>query len=589
MPTCFAARKRGRKAEKAPAEAPFSGFGSWRASAMPDALIACARRDFVRDARFLWTIFLSAMRSITACDAWNCFCAAALSPAAIALRTLLDGGAQRRAQARVALVRLPRPAGRACGLGRCWPWVGFPSMSGGSAKKTKHNSSLPRPTQPRPGALRSHAVARQRPRSTPCPHPRPPRRSPEAPVAAAGATAVEPPSRAVDRQRHDAAVADHRARPRKPEGRGVRRRPADGRVRGGVPAAQHPAAAVRRGRVLAGVRSDLRRVPPAARRRRDARRSSAASARCSPSCCSSCRSLGVLAAPWLVYVLASGFAQTPGKVELTAEMIRIVFPYILFVSLVSLAGGVLNVYRRFAIPAFTPVLLNLSIIGAAIFLAPYCDPPIMALAWGVLIGGIAQLALQIRPLAKIGMLRAAALRLARRGRAPRAPGDGARGDRRVGGADLGAHQHAARGVARRRPHLVDHLRRPADGISERAARRRARHGAAAVAREASRRREPRRVLVAARLGPAPRVPARAAGGRRAVDARDAADRDALPVRQVHGQRRAADARRAAGLQRRAARPHPRQDPGAGLLRAAGHEDAGEDRVRDGARSRRRSR
>src|SRR4029453_16197363 len=114
--------------------------------------------------------------------------------------------------------------------------------------------------------------------------------------------------------------------------------------------------------------------------------------------------LGVLAAPWLVYLLAGGFAQTPGKVELTAEMIRIVFPYILFVSLVSLAGGVLNVYRRFAIPAFTPVLLNVAIIGAALFLARYFDPPIMALAWGVFIGGVAQLAFQIVPLARIGML-----------------------------------------------------------------------------------------------------------------------------------------------------------------------------------------
>jgi putative peptidoglycan lipid II flippase len=114
--------------------------------------------------------------------------------------------------------------------------------------------------------------------------------------------------------------------------------------------------------------------------------------------------VGVLAAPALVYLLAAGFAATPGKVDLTATMIRIVFPYILFVSLVSLAGGILNVYRRFAIPAFTPVLLNLGIIGAALFLAPYFDPPIVALAWGVAIGGVAQLALQIRPLWKIGML-----------------------------------------------------------------------------------------------------------------------------------------------------------------------------------------
>ena len=114
--------------------------------------------------------------------------------------------------------------------------------------------------------------------------------------------------------------------------------------------------------------------------------------------------LGVLAAPWLVYLLASGFARTPGKVELTADMIRIVFPYILFVSLVSLSGGILNVYRRFAIPAFTPVLLNVSIIGGALFLAPYCNPPVLALAWGVFIGGAAQLALQVIPLARIGML-----------------------------------------------------------------------------------------------------------------------------------------------------------------------------------------
>jgi putative peptidoglycan lipid II flippase len=114
--------------------------------------------------------------------------------------------------------------------------------------------------------------------------------------------------------------------------------------------------------------------------------------------------LGIVAAPWLVYALASGFERTPGKVELTAQLIRIMFPYILFVSLVSLAGGVLNVYRRFAIPAFTPVLLNLSMIAAAIFLAPHVDPPILALAWGVAIGGIAQLLLQLRPLARLHML-----------------------------------------------------------------------------------------------------------------------------------------------------------------------------------------
>jgi putative peptidoglycan lipid II flippase len=112
---------------------------------------------------------------------------------------------------------------------------------------------------------------------------------------------------------------------------------------------------------------------------------------------------GIVAAPWLVYALAGSFVRTPGKVELTTVLIRIMFPYVLFVSLVSLAGGVMNVYRQFAIPAFTPVLLNLSIIAAAVFVAPR-RPPIVALAVGVFVGGVAQLIFQLRPLAKLGML-----------------------------------------------------------------------------------------------------------------------------------------------------------------------------------------
>jgi len=114
--------------------------------------------------------------------------------------------------------------------------------------------------------------------------------------------------------------------------------------------------------------------------------------------------LGILAAPWLVYLLAGAFAQEPGKAALTTDLTQVVFPYILFISLTSLAGGVLNVHRRFAIPAFTPVLLNLAIVAAALFLAPHVDPPIMALGWGVFVGGVAQLALQIVPLAKLRML-----------------------------------------------------------------------------------------------------------------------------------------------------------------------------------------
>ena len=70
-------------------------------------------------------------------------------------------------------------------------------------------------------------------------------------------------------------------------------------------------------------------------------------------------------------------------------MLRIIFPYILFISLVALSAGVLNTWSRFALPAFTPVLLNLCFIGMALFAAPCFDPPVMALAWGVFLGGVA--------------------------------------------------------------------------------------------------------------------------------------------------------------------------------------------------------
>jgi putative peptidoglycan lipid II flippase len=86
------------------------------------------------------------------------------------------------------------------------------------------------------------------------------------------------------------------------------------------------------------------------------------------------------------------------------QLTRITFPYIFFMSLVALAGGVLNTWSRFAIPAFTPVLLNLSFIAMALLAAPYFDPPVMALGWAVFIGGLAQVLLQLRPLANIGML-----------------------------------------------------------------------------------------------------------------------------------------------------------------------------------------
>ena len=114
--------------------------------------------------------------------------------------------------------------------------------------------------------------------------------------------------------------------------------------------------------------------------------------------------LGILLTPWLIYLTAPGFHADADKFALTVELTRITFPYILFMSLVAMAGGILNTWSRFAIPAFTPVLLNLSFIGMALFAAPYFNPPVLALAWAVFIGGLLQLALQIRPLLKLGLL-----------------------------------------------------------------------------------------------------------------------------------------------------------------------------------------
>jgi putative peptidoglycan lipid II flippase len=114
--------------------------------------------------------------------------------------------------------------------------------------------------------------------------------------------------------------------------------------------------------------------------------------------------LGVALAPVLIYLSAPGFAAEPGKFDLTVELTRITFPYILLISLVSLAGGILNTWSRFAVPAFSPVLLNLSFIGMALFAAPHFDPPVLALAWAVLLGGALQLAFQLPFLKAIGLI-----------------------------------------------------------------------------------------------------------------------------------------------------------------------------------------
>ncbi|MBT9568149.1 MAG: murein biosynthesis integral membrane protein MurJ [Thiobacillus sp.] len=114
--------------------------------------------------------------------------------------------------------------------------------------------------------------------------------------------------------------------------------------------------------------------------------------------------LGVVGAPWVAYVSAPGFRAEPDKFALTVTLLRITFPYIIFISLVALAAGILNTHSKFSVPAFAPVLLNVAMIAATLWLAPYFDPPILALGWGVALGGVLQLAWMLPHLLRINML-----------------------------------------------------------------------------------------------------------------------------------------------------------------------------------------
>jgi putative peptidoglycan lipid II flippase len=115
---------------------------------------------------------------------------------------------------------------------------------------------------------------------------------------------------------------------------------------------------------------------------------------------------GVIAAPLIVLISAPGFvAKDEGQFSLAVDMLRWTFPYLLFVSLTALGGGVLNSYQRFALPAFTSVVLNLVMIVFAAFLAPYFDRPVIALAVGVFVGGVLQVVMLIPPLVRLGVVR----------------------------------------------------------------------------------------------------------------------------------------------------------------------------------------
>ncbi len=114
--------------------------------------------------------------------------------------------------------------------------------------------------------------------------------------------------------------------------------------------------------------------------------------------------IGIAGSPILLYLVATGLAKRPEVFEASVFMTRVMFPYIVCMSFVALAGGILNTWREFKIPAFTPVLLNLSFILAALFLAPYMEQPIYAMAIAVFVGGLLQVAIQIPALIKIGLL-----------------------------------------------------------------------------------------------------------------------------------------------------------------------------------------
>ncbi len=113
----------------------------------------------------------------------------------------------------------------------------------------------------------------------------------------------------------------------------------------------------------------------------------------------------VVASPVFTAIFGPGFLVTsPEKFWLTADLLRITFPYILLISLTGFAGSILNSYDRFAVPAFTPVLLNVCMIIAAAFVSPMMQEPVVALAWGVLVAGVVQLAFQIPFLVRLGLL-----------------------------------------------------------------------------------------------------------------------------------------------------------------------------------------
>lgn len=114
--------------------------------------------------------------------------------------------------------------------------------------------------------------------------------------------------------------------------------------------------------------------------------------------------IAIAAAPWLIIPIAPGWYDDPGKLALAGDILRLTFPYLFLISMTAFAGSVLNSYGRFAVPAFTPILLNICLIAAALWASSLFDIPVMALGWGVMAAGLVQMLFQLPFLARIGLL-----------------------------------------------------------------------------------------------------------------------------------------------------------------------------------------
>lgn len=125
--------------------------------------------------------------------------------------------------------------------------------------------------------------------------------------------------------------------------------------------------------------------------------------------------LGMTFSAYVIAVVGFGFSVSPEKAALGATMLRITFPYILFISMTAFFAGILNTYQKFALPAFAPALLNVAIITGALGFRQHFDPPVLVLAWAVFVGGLAQFLLQIPTLWRLKRLPVPRFSLAHKG------------------------------------------------------------------------------------------------------------------------------------------------------------------------------